>query len=108
MGDRFVERPIPGIEANLRHGGRADHKNHADNKECKTASSRGQPKGDEEFAALMKQVVYPIFNRLVSRQCLLPRVSFPGKTSVVLCRPGFAARTSAVALSGAHRLLHLA
>ena len=102
MGDRFVERPIPGIEANLRHGGRADHKNHADNEECKTASSRGQPKGEEEFAALMMQVVYPIFNRLGSRQCLLPHKSrSPAKP-----RPSFAdpasPRERAPSLSVAH------
>jgi hypothetical protein len=48
-------------------------------------SSRGKPKSDEEFAALMNQVAYPLFNRLGIRQGLLPRVSFLGTTSVVLC-----------------------
>ena len=87
LGNRFVEWPIPGIEANLRRGGRADYKNHADNKECKTAPSWGKPKGDEEFAALMNQVAYPLLNRLGIRQGLLPRVSFLGTTSVVLYFP---------------------
>jgi hypothetical protein len=107
MGDRFVERPIPGIEGNLRRGGRADYQNDADNKECETSSSRGKPKGDEEFAALMNQVAYALFNRLGIRQGSL-RVSSLATASVVLCWPGRAARASAVALSDAHRLYRLA
>ena len=65
-------------------------------------SSRGKPKGDEEFAELMNQVAYPFFNRLGIRGGLLPQFSFLDATFVVIYRPGRAARASAVAPSGAH------
>jgi hypothetical protein len=62
LSDRFVKRPVPGIEADLGRGGRADYKNRPDNQERKTAPSWGKPKGDEEFAALMNQAAHPFFD----------------------------------------------
>jgi len=61
--NRFVKRPVPGIEADLRRGGRADDKNRAGCEECKTLSSGGKAKGDEELAELMNQIAYPFVNR---------------------------------------------
>ena len=108
LRNRFVKRSVPGIEANLRRGGRADHKNRPDNEECKTAPSRGKPKGDEEFAELMNQAAYPFFNRFGIRQGLFPRFSFLDATSVGIYRPGRAERGSAAAPFRAHGLYRLA
>jgi hypothetical protein len=108
LRNRFVKRPVPGIEADLGRGGRADYKNRPDHEERKTAPSWGKPKGDEEFAELMNQAAYPFFNRFGILQGLFPPFSFFDATSVAICRPGRAERASAAAPSGAHRLYRLA
>jgi len=51
----LIKWPVPGVEANLRRGGRADYKNRPDCQERKAAPSWGKPEGDEEFTELMNQ-----------------------------------------------------
>jgi hypothetical protein len=104
----LVKGPVPGIEANLRRGGRPDYKNRPDNEERKTAPSWGKPKGDEESAELMSQAAYPILDRSGIRRGLFPRFSFLDTTSVAIHKPGRAARAGATAPPSAHRLYHLA
>jgi hypothetical protein len=87
LSNRFVKRPVPGIEADLGRGGRADYKNRPDNEQPETAPSWGKPKGDEEFAELMNQAAYPFFNRFGILQGLFPRFSFLDATSVVFAGP---------------------
>ena len=75
--NRFVKRPVPRIEADLRRGGGADYKNRADSEECKTLSSGGKPNGNDEFAELMNKIVYPFVNRRSIKLGLLPRYFVP-------------------------------
>ena len=81
--NRFVKRPVPGIEADLRRGGRADDKNRTGREERKTLSSGGKPKGDEELAELMNQIAYPVVDRHSIWLSLLSRPSFLDTISVV-------------------------
>jgi hypothetical protein len=72
LRNRLIKWPVPGIQANLRRGGRADYKNRPDNEERKTASAWGKKKGDKESAELMNQAANALLNRFGIRWCLFP------------------------------------
>src|SRR5208282_4199687 len=69
------------------------YKNRADGEECKTLSSWGKPKGDEEFAELMNQIAYPFVNRRSIQLGLLPRTSFLGTIAVVFRNDAWRAKS---------------
>ena len=61
-------------------------------------SSGGKPKGDEEFAELMNQIVYPFVNRRSIELGLLPRSSFLGTIFVVFRNDAWRAKSTYMSL----------